>query len=103
MRPIIWTCLAISIAACIVVAQDPPGPPAFQGKGAPREPSQSPASRPVPKTVNAQSYPAELVKVGEQRFVAQCGFCHGRDAAGGETGPDLTRSKLVAEDSHGDK
>src|SRR5439155_5848055 len=33
----------------------------------------------------------------------QCGFCHGRDAAGGETGPDLTRSTLVAEDSRGDK
>ena len=37
------------------------------------------------------------------RFTSQCGFCHGRDAAGGETGPDLTRSKLVAEDNRGDK
>ena len=37
------------------------------------------------------------------RFTSQCGFCHGRDAAGGETGPDLTRSKLVAEDHKGDK
>ena len=30
-------------------------------------------------------------------------FCHGRDAGGGEDGPDLTRSKLVAADVKGDK
>ena len=36
-------------------------------------------------------------------FLTQCGFCHGRDAAGGEDGPDLTRSKLVAADQGGDK
>ena len=32
-----------------------------------------------------------------------CGFCHGRDALGGETGPDLTRSALVASDVRGSK
>ena len=32
-----------------------------------------------------------------------CGFCHGRDALGGETGPDLTRSALVASDVRGNK
>ena len=37
------------------------------------------------------------------RFGSQCGFCHGKDAAGGETGPDLTRAELVAQDSQGDK
>jgi mono/diheme cytochrome c family protein len=35
-------------------------------------------------------------------FLQQCGFCHGRDAGGGEDGPDLTRSKLVAADVSGD-
>jgi cytochrome c oxidase cbb3-type subunit III len=40
---------------------------------------------------------------GQSEFVQQCGFCHGRDAGGGEDGPDLTRSKLVAEDVKGDK
>ncbi|MGI8989961.1 MAG: DUF6807 family protein [Bryobacteraceae bacterium] len=40
---------------------------------------------------------------GGPLFVRQCGFCHGRDAGGGEDGPDLTRSKLVAEDKGGDK
>ncbi len=35
-------------------------------------------------------------------FLTNCAFCHGRDAAGGETGPDLTRSKLVSDDKNGD-
>jgi cytochrome c oxidase cbb3-type subunit 3 len=48
---------------------------------------------------NAQT-PAER---GVPIFLQQCGFCHGRDAAGGEDGPDLTRSKLVAADAGGDK
>jgi len=65
--------------------------------------AQSPASQRPPGTVNAQSYPAEFVKAGQGRFTAECGFCHGRDAAGGETGPDLTRSTLVAEDFRGDR
>src|SRR5206468_7302715 len=39
----------------------------------------------------------------ESLFAARCGFCHGRDAAGGEGGPDLTRSTLVAGDVRGDK
>jgi cytochrome c oxidase cbb3-type subunit 3 len=53
--------------------------------------------------VTQQTYPAEQVQAGEGRFTSQCGFCHGRDAAGGETGPDLTRSALVAQDTRGDK
>lgn len=40
---------------------------------------------------------------GGPLFLQQCAFCHGRDAAGGEEGPDLTRSKLVAADAGGDK
>jgi cytochrome c oxidase cbb3-type subunit 3 len=40
---------------------------------------------------------------GGALFLQQCAFCHGRDAGGGEDGPDLTRSKLVAGDVAGDK
>jgi cytochrome c oxidase cbb3-type subunit 3 len=50
-----------------------------------------------------QGYPPAQLQTGQRVFVAQCGFCHGRDAAGGETGPDLTRSPLVAQDVAGDK
>jgi cytochrome c oxidase cbb3-type subunit III len=66
-------------------------------------PGQSPASRPRPKPAAPQTYSADQIREGEVRFGAQCGFCHGKDAAGGESGPDLTRSELVAQDAHGDK
>ena len=40
---------------------------------------------------------------GETLFQQNCAFCHGRDAMGGETGPDLTQSKLVLGDKTGEK
>jgi cytochrome c oxidase cbb3-type subunit III len=61
------------------------------------------ASQRPPATVTPQTYTPELILAGQTRFASQCGFCHGRDAAGGETGPDLTRSLLVAQDNRGDK
>jgi cytochrome c oxidase cbb3-type subunit 3 len=51
----------------------------------------------------AQTFPTELVNAGGTLFVQQCAFCHGRDTGGGEDGPDLTRSKLVAEDVNGNQ
>ena len=78
------------IAAGVVMAQRP-------------DPARSPASQPPPKTVTPQAYTAEQIRAGEPKFISQCGFCHGRDAAGGEGGSDLTRSKLVAEDNRGDR
>ena len=51
----------------------------------------------------ARTFPTELVQAGESSFVQQCAFCHGRDTGGGEDGPDLTRSKLVAEDVNGNQ
>ena len=56
--------------------------------------------------VTGQSPPAAaagVIENGRGLFVQHCAFCHGRDAGGGETGPDLTRSKLVADDVKGDK
>ena len=47
--------------------------------------------------------PASADPPGQTLFASRCGFCHGRDAAGGETGPDLTSSPLVKDDVGGDK
>lgn len=78
----------------------PPNPQARP----PRPPTtQSPASQARPKSATPQKYSAEQVREGEVTFGSQCGFCHGKDAAGGETGPDLTRAEIVAQDSKGDK
>ncbi len=46
---------------------------------------------------------AGAVEAGASLFSQNCSFCHGRDAMGGESGPDLTQSKLVAADVNGDK
>ena len=42
-------------------------------------------------------------EAGQRIFAAQCGFCHGRDAMGGDSGPDLTKSAIVRDDVRGDK
>jgi mono/diheme cytochrome c family protein len=52
---------------------------------------------------HASDNPANASEAGRRLFQRNCAFCHGRDAAGGETGPDLTRSKLVLADVNGDK
>ena len=52
---------------------------------------------------NGAAPSAEAAAAGGSLFQENCAFCHGRDAGGGETGPDLTRSKLVTADVGGDK
>jgi len=49
----------------------------------------------------APSAPSGLASAGSDIFQRNCAFCHGRDAQGGESGPDLTRSKLVLADRDG--
>jgi cytochrome c oxidase cbb3-type subunit 3 len=44
-----------------------------------------------------------VIESGKSQFLQQCAFCHGRDTGGGETGPDLTRSKVVADDVAGNQ
>ena len=41
------------------------------------------------------------VERGRQLAGQECGFCHGANARGGSSGPDLTRSTLVMEDEGG--
>lgn len=64
--------------------------------------AQGPKAQPTPAKP-VQSFAADLVAAGESLFAQQCAFCHGRDTGGGEDGPDLTRSQLVAEDINGNQ
>jgi cytochrome c oxidase cbb3-type subunit 3 len=61
------------------------------------------ASASASKTVTSSPATAEQIQAGKSLFASQCAFCHGRDAGGGESGPDLTASVLVEQDVHGDK
>jgi len=63
------------------------GPPTSASEGAPA----------------AEAGASGLAEAGGGLFRQNCAFCHGRDAMGGETGPDLTQSKLVLTDVNGDK
>jgi cytochrome c oxidase cbb3-type subunit 3 len=76
---------------CVVLAQQRGGP------------AQSPGSVRPPALVTPQTYTPEQIRNGQTRFASQCGLCHGRDAFGSDTGPDLSRSLLVAQDNRGDK
>ncbi len=53
--------------------------------------------------VRAQSgqFDQAAVDRGKDLIVNQCGFCHGSNARGGSSGPDLTRSELVQSDEGG--
>jgi cytochrome c oxidase cbb3-type subunit III len=46
---------------------------------------------------------AALLSAGKAFFLEKCAFCHGPDAVGGESGPDLTRSALVTADKDGNR
>ena len=68
--------------------------------------SISAAQAPAKASANAvppKAYSPERIQSGKELFQQNCAFCHGPDAGGGESGPDLTRSKVVTADADGDK
>lgn len=103
-----WSLGMVALACVWLSALGSAQAPTRPGAGAAQErqerpPGESPASGARIPTVTPQSYPPEQVEAGRPLFASRCGFCHGRDAQGGESGPDLTRSWLVAEDVRGDQ
>jgi mono/diheme cytochrome c family protein len=63
----------------------------------------TPATAATGETAGNGNHPSGLAEAGGNLFRQNCAFCHGRDAMGGETGPDLTQSKIVLSDTNGDK
>lgn len=90
LRPSLLLAASLLVGIAVSAAQNP-------ADSAPTE-TQVPPAVAIPK-----SYPPDLVQKGGALFRQDCSFCHGRDAGGGESGPDLTRSKLVTADVDGDK
>ena len=77
---------------------------ASQQSTPPASPTATTAQQGAPSASQAtppQPAPTEQVQKGQSLFATQCAFCHGRDATGGETGPDLTSSELVEKDVDG--
>lgn len=82
-----------------VFAQKPVGPSSFcqgsiGGRPQPTKPN-------VEATGGQRSFDNAIADHGKTLFLANCGFCHGEEARGGDSGPDLTRSKIVLKDDGG--
>jgi cytochrome c oxidase cbb3-type subunit III len=83
--------VSLGLGAAALVAQQPsvplpPKPPVPFGQAYPDRPPADPAD----------------IERGHQVFSANCSFCHGSDARGGEGGPNLIRSQIVMDDDHGE-
>src|SRR5256714_13126474 len=77
----------VVIIACAAILCAPQS--AAQGLPRPDYPEHPPA-------------PPEQLAHGEQIFRSNCSFCHGSDARGGETGPNLVRDEVVLRDQRGE-
>src|SRR4051812_31912167 len=74
--------------------------PAFGGGAGRTRPVVTVGSQgPIPEHAK---FSAEQTEAGSTLFLQNCAFCHGKDAGGGESGPDLTRSKIVSSDKNGE-
>jgi mono/diheme cytochrome c family protein len=106
--------LGLLVAAGYVAAQTPGAAPnaaqpkGGKGKAAPATTGKA-AARTVPtggggSTAYPQRVPAapEVIARGQTTYVAQCGFCHGEDARGGEGAANLIRSSMVLNDENGE-
>jgi len=102
----------LGLGAAALAAQQPSASAPVQQPGAtqasPPAPAQAPGSPPV-RVARPPAYPLRppadpaVVARGRQIFSANCSFCHGSDARGGEGGPNLIRSELVMDDNAGEK
>jgi cytochrome c oxidase cbb3-type subunit 3 len=95
------------LGAAALVAEQSPAPAQEPGanQASPQAPAQPQApvgvARPPAYPVRPPADPA-MVARGRQIFSANCSFCHGSDARGGEGGPNLIRSELVLNDNSGE-
>lgn len=70
-------------------------------------PAPAPAAPTPKKTFDGaageyKQYDAATLENGKKAFSANCAFCHGSNAKGGERGPDLLRSLIVLHDENGE-
>ncbi|HEX7362027.1 MAG TPA: c-type cytochrome [Bryobacteraceae bacterium] len=67
--------------------------------------AEKPAPRATHSIVSAdfKKIDPAMVKSGGTLFRSHCAFCHGADARGGETGPNLLRAEVVLDDVNGNE
>src|SRR5882724_11679273 len=86
--------VAVVVAGGLIAFAQPPS-------GA-RPPQPRPAAAPPSNFLLSGKAPdPEAVERGQKVYVANCGFCHGSSAKGGEGGPDLVRAVPALRDEDG--
>lgn len=88
--------LTLALGSVSLAAQAPAAAPSA---AKPAAPARRPVRQDYPE--RAPGDPAKIAH-GKQLFSANCSFCHGSDARGGETGTNLVRSQLVLDDKNGE-
>jgi cytochrome c oxidase cbb3-type subunit 3 len=102
VRRSLWICGIVIIASVTSVGT---GPLLAQTPARPAQPTQAGrGNRPerAPDYPVRPPAPPEQVAHGQQLFRSNCAFCHGSDARGGETGPNLVRDQVVLADQYGE-
>jgi mono/diheme cytochrome c family protein len=94
VRPIRVAVVLLSALAPLVWAQTPANPPANTPPPARRGGAGA--------GLDYKDYDAATLERGKKTYTANCAFCHGGNAKGGESGPDLLRSITVLHDENGD-
>lgn len=84
------------VTLTIAVAQEPQAPPT----NAPPPPPAAARRGGFAQSFFGLGAPPDPAAVdrGQKLFVSNCGFCHGTNATGGNSGPDLVHSVLVLHD-----
>src|SRR3954471_17190417 len=96
--------LGIAIVAAAVAVRAVPS----RAQVTPPKPSQATQAGRGARRERAPDYPVrapappDQVAHGQQLFKSNCSFCHGSDARGGETGPNLVRDVIVLRDQNGE-
>ncbi|MBV9264746.1 MAG: cytochrome c [Acidobacteriaceae bacterium] len=113
---LLFSAVLLSLGVAVVAAQQPsPAAGAGQTNKTPPEGTQN-APPPAGGAANNRKLPqwyqggggdypdynADVVQRGQKIFQSNCSFCHGANAKGGESGPDLLRSVTVLHDKNGD-
>ncbi len=90
----IATSLGISGVLIVTAYSQAPSPVSASG-------GQAPPPRPSPYPQHPPADPVVLEQ-GRGLYSVRCAFCHGSDARGGESGPNLLRSGIVLGDQNGE-
>ena len=97
MRDLIALLIVFSVSAIAQAQQQPNAPVSQPTKPADVDDSLRSFYPNLPPTQD----PAAVAR-GKELFGANCAFCHGKEATGGNSGPDLIRSVMVNQDEKGE-